>query len=177
MSMFFGSIASTQSLRSVADSVAESYSTAPDFNVNLNELDKNDIIKYMEIYEVPTIEDDDLDFWANLGIFILNIFGSGYDYPNHWFFIVYTKKGNILLCEKGEKTVTIQKYDSKDKIIQDEKDNYHGNKPKFQRKVIVKDGITIKKLIEVADKATGHYDLINDNCQDFVRFICRNFEK
>ena len=175
MSMLFKSIAVSQSLKSVAGSVAESLSTNPYFNHNLEESDKNDIIIYMEIYEVPTLEDEGLDFWANFGITILNIFGSNYDYPNHWFFIVYTKKGNILLCEKGEKTVTIQKYDSKDKIIQDEKDNYHGNKPKFQRKVIVKDGITIKKLIEVADKATGHYDLINDNCQDFVRFICRNF--
>ena len=79
------------------------------------------------------------------------------------------------LIEKGEGFKGITKYDSIDEILQHEKNNYHNNKVDGYRTITLKKKIFIKDIDDYINTLSDTYNLIDDNCQTFVRNILNHF--
>lgn len=79
------------------------------------------------------------------------------------------------LIEKGEGFKGITKYDSIDEILQHEKNNYHNNKVDCCCTITLKEKIVIKDIDDYINTLSDSYNLIDDNCQTFVRNILNHF--
>ena len=146
----------------------------------LNEDQINLKIKYFYKYEIPTIDEDSVG-WANLGINLVNLFTlSNYDLPYHWFLIGETEaykdgektKKLYYLIEKTDKSKGVDLYYDIDAIKRDERNNYNNNNCTYLKCCSLKRDTTIKDLLSfIKYNTSDKYDLIEDNCQDFVRCI------
>jgi len=79
------------------------------------------------------------------------------------------------LIEKNEGYKGITKYDSIDDILKFEKSNYHDNKVCECSTKNLKDKTTIKDIDDYIKTLSDSYNLIDDNCQTFVRNILDHF--
>lgn len=79
------------------------------------------------------------------------------------------------LIEKGSTCKGITKYSNTNDIFQHEKNNYHDNKIKCIGEYTLKRKIFIKDIDDYIKTLSDSYNLINDNCQTFVRKILENF--
>jgi len=79
------------------------------------------------------------------------------------------------LIEKNEGYKGIAKYDSIDDIIKFEKEFYHDNKVHECSTKNLKDKTTIKDIDDYIKTLSDSYNLIDDNCQTFVRNILDHF--
>ena len=88
-----------------------------------------------------------------------------------------SKKENKVyyLIEKGSNAKGITKHDNIDDIFKIEKENYHYNKIEFMKKYSLKRKITIKDINDYVKTLSDSYNLIDDNCQTFVRNILAHF--
>jgi len=80
------------------------------------------------------------------------------------------------LIEKGRNYKGITKYENVDEIFEHEKSNYHNNKVNYEDKYSLKKKITIKDVDDYVKTLSDSYNLIDDNCQTFVRNILNRFE-
>ena len=80
------------------------------------------------------------------------------------------------LIEKGSNYKGITKYENVDEIFEHEKSNYHNNKVNYEDKYSLKKKITIKDVDDYVKTLSDSYNLIDDNCQTFVRNILNRFE-
>jgi hypothetical protein len=79
------------------------------------------------------------------------------------------------LIEKNEGYKGITKYNSIDDILEFEKKQYHYNKVRECYTENLKDKTTIKDIDDYIKTLSDSYNLINDNCQTFVRNILDHF--
>ena len=79
------------------------------------------------------------------------------------------------LIEKGEGFKGITKYDSINEILQLEKNNYHNNQVDCFPTITLKEKIVIKDIDDYINTLSDSYNLIDDNCQTFVRNILNHF--
>lgn len=79
------------------------------------------------------------------------------------------------LIEKGSTCKGITKYDNIDDIFRNEKNNYHYNKIEHLSSHTLKGKITIKDIDDYVKTLSDSYNLIDDNCQTFVRNILNHF--
>lgn len=79
------------------------------------------------------------------------------------------------LIEKNEGYKGITKYDSIDDILKFEKEFYHDNKVHECSTKNLKDKTTIKDIDDYIKTLSDSYNLIDDNCQTFVRNILDHF--
>ena len=79
------------------------------------------------------------------------------------------------LIEKNEGYKGITKYNSIDDILEFEKKQYHYNKVRECYTENLKDKKTIKDIDDYIKTLSDSYNLINDNCQTFVRNILDHF--
>jgi len=79
------------------------------------------------------------------------------------------------LIEKGSTCKGITKYDNIDDIFRNEKNNYHDNKIEHLSSHTLKRKITIKDIDDYVKTLSDSYNLIDDNCQTFVRNILNHF--
>ena len=79
------------------------------------------------------------------------------------------------LIEKGSTCKGITKYDNIDDIFRNEKNNYHDNKIEHLSSHTLKGKITIKDIDDYIKTLSDSYNLIDDNCQTFVRNILNHF--
>lgn len=79
------------------------------------------------------------------------------------------------LIEKNEGYKGIAKYDSIDDILKFEKELYHDNKVHECSTKNLKDKTTIKDIDDYIKTLSDSYNLIDDNCQTFVRNILDHF--
>ena len=79
------------------------------------------------------------------------------------------------LIEKGSTCKGITKYDNIDDIFRNEKNNYHDNKIEHLSSHTLKGKITIKDIDDYVKTLSDSYNLIDDNCQTFVRNILNHF--
>ena len=86
------------------------------------------------------------------------------------------KEKFFYLIEKGENNKTVTYYKSIDDIIKDEENNYHNNTPYCKKIYELKKDITIKNIIDYVETLSDEYNLIDDNCQVFVRKILNHFD-
>lgn len=119
--------------------------------------------------------------WVSKGIFLANIAffftGDSFDYPEHWFLIARTRNNKSYLLEKGNNGKKFKFYKNIYEIIDHEQEVYSGNSVKMNEIEIyvLKETVTLNNLIKFYKKIPKHYNLIYDNCQDFVRLILDHF--
>ena len=80
------------------------------------------------------------------------------------------------LIEKGENGKRVTYYKSIDDILKEEKSNYHYNTIYCKETYELKKNITIKDIIDYVEILSDEYNLIDDNCQVFVRNILNHFD-
>ena len=86
----------------------------------------------------------------------------------------FTKQGYFLI-EKGENGKSIKCYSSIDAIKADERKNYNYNEPKEKHHYnMVNKDCTIQYVRKIAEKLSNSYNVVDNNCQDFVRNILLN---
>jgi len=79
------------------------------------------------------------------------------------------------LIEKYSQFKGIAKYDNTDDIFRHEKINFHNNEVSFMEKYTLERKITIKDIDNYTKTLSDSYNLIDDNCQTFVRNILGHF--
>lgn len=79
------------------------------------------------------------------------------------------------LIEKGENGKTVQYFENIDDIINLEKQNYHNNEVHYKESYKLEKDVTIKNIIDYVEGLSDEYNLIDDNCQVFVRNILSRF--
>ena len=153
------------------------------FGLNDEQL-KLKIIKFRR-YEIPTISNDENLDWAIFGIGLFNLITfSDYDYPYHWFLIGVSeqykdKDGNYkelyYLIEKTEDCKNVARFNSEDEIKNKENSNYNANS-EFKETKYLKQDVKIEDLLHYIKYDTSDsYDLLDDNCQDFVRCLINHY--
>ena len=153
------------------------------FGLNDEQL-KLKIIKFWR-YEIPTIPNDEGLGWASFGIGLFNLITfSDYDYPYHWFLIGVSeqykdKDGNnkelYYLIEKTQEGKNVQRYNSEDEIKNKENDDYKANS-EYKETKCLNQNTTIEDLLHYIKYDTSDsYDLLEDNCQDFVRCLINHY--
>jgi hypothetical protein len=86
----------------------------------------------------------------------------------------FTKQGYFLI-EKGGNGKSIKCYSSIDAIKADERKNYNYNEPKEKHHYnMVNKNCTIQYVRKIAEKLSNSYNVVDNNCQDFVRNILLN---
>ena len=86
----------------------------------------------------------------------------------------YTKVCYFLI-EKGENGKTVQYYKNVKDILDEESENYNSNECNPKKVYYMKSKTTIKDLKEYVETLSDSYNLIDDNCQDFVRNILEHY--
>ena len=147
---------------------------------DISEIQLEEKILYFDKYRISCQEDDSAeDILANIGIGILNIFGAFTDtkipFPDHWFLIARTKNNNYYLIQKGEGGKSIAYFDDKDKAKECVKENYHDNKIIYMGRYKLLEKINIKDIIKYVETLSNSYNLIDDNCQVFVKNILKHY--
>ena len=79
------------------------------------------------------------------------------------------------LIEKGSTCKVITKYSYTNEIFQHEKNNYHNNEIECIGDYTLKRKIFIKDIDDYIKTLSDSYNLINDNCQAFIRNILEHF--
>ena len=80
------------------------------------------------------------------------------------------------LIEKGEGGKTVKYYENVDDILYEESKNYHWNEASPEGHYYLDNKkITIKDLKNYVETLSDSYNLIDDNCQDFVRNILEHY--
>lgn len=80
------------------------------------------------------------------------------------------------LIEKGQGGKTVKYYEKVDDILKDESENYHGNEACSTGDYYMNNKkVTIKDLKNYVETLSNSYNLIDDNCQDFVRNILEHY--
>ena len=85
------------------------------------------------------------------------------------------KKVCYFLIEKGENGKVVKFYKTKDAILDDESKNYHDNECELKCGYYMNKETTIKELKRYVETLSDSYNLIDDNCQDFVRNILNHY--
>lgn len=86
----------------------------------------------------------------------------------------YTKACYFLI-EKGADGKVVKFYGTESKILNDESKNYHKNKCNPTGQYYMNNKTTIKELKRYVETLSDSYNLIDDNCQDFVRNILNHY--
>jgi len=86
----------------------------------------------------------------------------------------YTKVCYFLI-EKGENGKTVQYYKNVKDILNEESENYNSNECNPKKVYYMKSETTIKDLKKYVETLSDSYNLIDDNCQDFVRNILEHY--
>lgn len=86
----------------------------------------------------------------------------------------YTKVFYFLI-EKGENGKTVQYYKNVEDILKEESKNYNSNECNPKKVYYMKSKTTIKDLKKYVETLSDSYNLIDDNCQDFVRNILEHY--
>ena len=86
-----------------------------------------------------------------------------------------TKEKIYYLIEKGENGKTVRYFKNIDEIINEEKKNYHGNEVRYIESYKLEKDVTIKDIIDYVETLSDEYNLVDDNCQVFVRNILDHF--
>lgn len=80
------------------------------------------------------------------------------------------------LIEKGQEGKTVKYYKNVNDILKAESENYHSNKADLKEEYYMNNKkITIKDLNNFVRTLSDSYNLIDDNCQDFVRNILKHY--
>ena len=86
----------------------------------------------------------------------------------------YTKPCYFLI-EKGANGKVVKPYKTKKKILDDESENYYNNECNKIGQFYMKNKTTIKELKRYVETLSNSYNLIDDNCQVFVRNILDHY--
>lgn len=86
----------------------------------------------------------------------------------------YTKVFYFLI-EKGGNGKTVQYYEKVGDILKKESENYNDNECYPKKDYYMKSKTTIKDLKKYVETLSDSYNLIDDNCQDFVRNILKHY--
>lgn len=86
----------------------------------------------------------------------------------------YTKVFYFLI-EKGGNGKTVQYYKNVQDILDEESENYNYNECNPKEVYYMKSKTTIKDLKKYVETLSDSYNLIDDNCQDFVRNILKHY--
>ena len=86
----------------------------------------------------------------------------------------YTKTIYFLI-EKGANGKVVKHYETKSEILEKESDNYHNNECNEIGQYYMNNKTTIKELKRYVETLSDSYNLIDDNCQDFVRNILNHY--
>jgi len=86
----------------------------------------------------------------------------------------YTKVFYFLI-EKGGNGKTVQYYEKVGDILKKENENYNDNECYPKKDYYMKSKTTIKDLKKYVETLSDSYNLIDDNCQDFVRNILKHY--
>ena len=137
-------------------------------------------IKTFRQYRISCIEDETLDGLATIGISLLNnILGSAsntkIDYPDHWFLIAVTKSDKYYLIEKGENGKNISYFDDIHEAKNYVMDNYYNNRIELMDIYKLNEDINIKDVFDYVKTLSNDYNLIDNNCQTFVRNILNHY--
>lgn len=147
------------------------------YSKKLPEPERDEKIDYLEQYEIPCMNDDD-DGQARFGIGVANFFGlftgDEFDYPDHWFLIARTKKGKFYLIEKGEGGKNFSLFESKANAKDSVRGCYNNNDVSLTE-TYHPENLTLGELFDYAKSLPEYYNLIDNNCQDFVRAIINRF--
>ena len=80
------------------------------------------------------------------------------------------------LIEKGGEGKTVKYYENVNDILDQESENYHYNTASLKDYYYMNNKkITIKDLKNYVETLSDSYNVIDDNCQDFVRNILRHY--
>ena len=147
-------------------------------------------IKTFENYQISTIPNEAGALWSNIGIALFNFTtGSNYDYAYHWFLIAiseefeeeeFDEEDNKMKPKKKhlyyliEKTINGKNVDCskvKETLIKNEEEQYE-MEAYMRDRYSINGNITIKDILDfMKNKTSNEYDLLEDNCQDFVRLL------
>ena len=137
-------------------------------------------IKYFKQYRISVMKDKKLEALSSIGISILNDLGiftnTKIDYPEHWFLIAITENEKYYLIEKGQNCKSIKYFDDIDQAQNFVKEVYHNNDINYMEKYELNEQINIKDVIEYIKKLSNGYNLIDDNCQTFIRNILNHYK-
>ena len=84
-------------------------------------------------------------------------------------------KACYFLIEKGANGKVVKHYKTKSEILEKESDNYHNNECNEIGKYYMNNKTTIKELKRYVETLSDSYNLIDDNCQHFVRNILNHY--
>ena len=153
------------------------------FDLNDEQL-KLKIIKFWR-YEIPTISNKENLGLASFGIDLFNLITfSDFDYPYHWFLIGVSeqykdKDGNnkelYYLIEKTDECKNVVRYNSEDEIRKKENYNYNSISEYKETKYLKQDANIEDLLFYIKYNTSDSYDLLEDNCQDFVRCLIDHY--
>ena len=180
--MFKASIASYVDLpigkSCAAGSYASSIGNGSEKN-KISEIILEESIKYFRQYRISCIEDEDLDGLSTIGVNVLNFFGSftdtKIDYPDHWFLIAITENNKYYLIEKGQNGKSITYFDDIEDAKKSVKENYYNNDIDYIKEYEINEKINIKDVFNYAQNLSNDYNLIDNNCQTFVRDILAHY--
>lgn len=149
-------------------------------NYEISETLLEERIKYFRQYRISVMEDKNLDALSSIGISILNLFGNftdtKIDYPEHWFLIAITENENYYLIEKGQNGKSIIYFDDIDKAQNSVKEVYHNNDINYMEEYELNEQINIKDVIDYIKNLSNDYNLIDNNCQTFIRNILNHYK-
>lgn len=89
--------------------------------------------------------------------------------------LISKEKKIYYLIEKGGNAKTVSYFENIDDIIKLEKNNYNNNEVHYKESYKLEKNITIKDIIDYVETLSDEYNLIDDNCQVFVRNIINHF--
>ena len=178
--MFKSSFISSASIPIFKSSAIASYGEIIGNN-KITEYQLNERIIFFDKYSIACLKDGSTeDVLANAGIDVLNFFGfftgTEIDYPDHWFLIATTENNIYYLIQKGEGGKSIAYFKDKDMAKNSVKKNYHNNGIDYLARFYLRECINIKDVIKYIEKLSDTYNLIDDNCQVFVRNIIDHFD-
>lgn len=137
-------------------------------------------ILYFDLYSISCQEDwTTQDIFANVWVGILNFFGqltdTKFDFPDYWFLIATTEKNSYYLIQKGEGGKSIAFFKSREEAKNNVKGKYYGKEITHMGEYTLYEFIDIIDVIEYVDSLSNSYNLIDDNCQVFIRNILKHF--
>jgi hypothetical protein len=87
-------------------------------------------------------------------------------YSKHFYFLI----------EKGENGSNVEYYKSIDEILNKESENYHDNEANPLETYEMQEEVTVENMQKYIESLPDSYNLIDDNCQDFVRKILNRYK-
>ena len=83
---------------------------------------------------------------------------------------------NYFVIEKVETAKMVRWFDNKEKALQDISETYNYNKSELMEEYTFRKIISIKDIIDFIKVLSDSYNLVDDNCHAFVKYILAHFK-